>query len=169
MKPKTITQFLNSNVYKGFIRFGKLYTTIDVISIDKFVEYVIEKNIGIDSWTDSHIYTEYIYDLIISELPGDALERAVSHSIKWAEDGHDSGDIIRNNKDSTVCYYIINGFISPWVLLNCKSGITFLHNLSEEYVNVIWAFINPTIWEIKINNNQHQVSYIKKTLTELGW
>lgn len=169
---KTLAQFLNSLEYKGFVRFGDFCLTLHAVDIGiyGFTNYIIEKELKLDKWTDKSLYTEYIYDLIISESPIDALERAIRHSIQWAERyNKESKNIIRDNSDNVICYDIINGFISPWVLYTCESGIEFLNNLDKEHAETIHSFINPKIWELKVDANFADVSYLKSTLKELEW
>jgi len=168
---KTLAQFLNSREYSGFIRFGRYCLTMNTIHLEKFVNYIIKKSyLKLKDWVNPNIYTEYMYDLVMTEVPGDALERAIEYSIEWSNENNiDSNDIIRCNKTTTVCYFIINGYISPWVLFNCKSGILFLDELDKNHMEIIWSFVNPTLWEIKMDKSKSQVKYIMKTLTELGW
>jgi hypothetical protein len=143
---------------------------MDAIHIDKFTDYVIKKNLKLNKWIDKSIYTEYIYDLIISESAVDGLERTIRHSVDWGEKNNTNGkDIIRNNTNGIICYYIINGLISPWVLYTCSSGIEFLNNLHEEYLKTISPFINSKIWELKMDAEPEDVKYIKITLEKLGW
>jgi hypothetical protein len=167
---KTLAQFLNSFEYKGFVRFGNFCLSIDVIHIDKFADYIINKDLKLNQWVNKSIYTEYIYDLTISEPAIDALERTIQHSVVWGEKyGVDGNNIIRSSKGGIVCYYIISGLISPWVLYLCSSGIEFLNELDEESLETIWSFVNSKIWELKMDAKPSDVEYIKLTLEELGW
>ncbi len=167
---KTLAQFLNSSEYMGFVRFGKFCISMDTIHIDRFTDYIIEKRLKLDKWVDKSIYTEYIYDLVISEPAIDALERTIRHSVVWGEKNNSDGkDIIRSNNDGIICYYIINGLISPWVLYTSDSGGVFLNNLDNEHLETIWPFVNSKIWELKMNAEPSDVEYMKITLAELGW
>ena len=167
---KTLAQFLNSMEYKGFVRFGEYCITMDAIHIDKFTEYIIKKNLKLDKWVDKSIYTEYIYDLIISESAVDGLERTIRYSVSWGEKyNNHSNNVIRDSNNHVICYYIINGLISPWVLYNCTSGVEFLSNLHEDYMEMISPFVNPKIWELKMDAGPSDVEYITITLRELGW
>jgi hypothetical protein len=63
-----------------------------------------------------------------------------------------------------ICYNIINGKISPWMLYHSNSGLKFLDNLDETQVKMIIDYINPEQWAIKFKRNIDSVKIVKELL-----
>ena len=169
-KPKTQMEFIKSPYYKAFVKFGRYCADINAINVDRFIEFVIKKNKKLDYWTSDALYTEYLNVLLVTENPIDTLTRAIKHSMKWAEqNAADSKDMLRHGNANANCYAISNGHVSPWVLYNCNSGIAFLETLSRDQTEIIWDFIDPSVWSGKFADYPTDVKYIKEMLAQAGW
>jgi len=169
-KLKPMMDFIKSPYYIAFVKFGRYCIDIKAINPSRFVEFVIKKNKKLDYWTSDKLYTEYLSELLVTENSVDALTRAIEFSIKWANKNNvDSKDILRHGNPNEICYAIVNGKLSSWVLFNCTSGIKFLEVISSEQTEIIWDFINPEIWKDKFDKYPDETSYVKEMLTNLGW
>jgi hypothetical protein len=169
-KPKTNMDFIKSPYYKAFVKFGRYCVSINAINIERFIEFIIKQGKKLDYWTSDKLYTEYLMALIVTENPIDTVTRAIKYSMKWGEDNEaSSNDILRYGNTNAICYAITTGHISPWVLYNCDSGGTFINALSSEQTEIIWDFINPDIWTLKLRDYPDDVNYIKEILSKAGW
>ena len=63
---------------------------------------------------------------------------------------------------------IKDGKISPWLLLNCKSGRILLDNMDDTQLNAIASAINPEVWIKKFKKNKEDISLIKFIVAEIG-
>ena len=169
-KPKTQMEFIRSKFYVGFVKFGRYCVDISAINVNNFIEYVIKKNKKLDYWTSDTLYSEYMDTLLTTENPIDTLARAIKYSMVWAENNDtDSKDVLRYGNKNVICYAITTGKISPWVRYNCTSGKNFLHNLTQEQTELIWEYINPSVWEGKFKDFPTDTNYINGILSQAGW
>ena len=56
---------------------------------------------------------------------------------------------------------IKDGKISPWLILNCKTGKQALGKFSDEQLNMISDVINPTHWSLKFKRHPNDVELAK--------
>jgi hypothetical protein len=162
--------FIKSSYYRAFVKFGRYCVDINAINVNRFVEYVIKQNKKLDYWTSDSLYTDYLYTLLLTESPVDALTRAIKYSIRWSNTNNaNSNDMLRHGNVNAICYAITNGHIASWVLYNCDSGVRFLELLNTEQTELIWNFINPEIWSQKIKDHKKDVVYINQILKQAGW
>lgn len=169
-KEKTPKDFIHSPYYKAFVKFGKYCIDINAVNTNKFADYVIKSNKKLDYWCSDSLYSEYLDNLLLSENPTDSLTRAIEYSIAWAKKNTaNCFDILRYGNVNEVCYAISNGQISPWVLYNCDSGITFLSKLNNDQTTLIWDKINPDSWQPKFKKYYEEKEYISSMLLKAGW
>ena len=169
-KQKSVFDFIDSPYYTAFVRFGRYCIDINAVNIPRFIDYVITNNKKLDYWAKDSLYEEYLNNLLLTEDGTYALQRAIEYSIKWAKENNaDSKDILRYGNPNTVCHAITTGKISAWVLYNCDSGNKFLENLNTEQAELIWDYINPDVWQSKIQSSKDDVDYIQSMLQQAGW
>lgn len=168
-KSKTYADFVESPYYSAFVKFGQYLVQIRAINVPMFTEWVIKQNKKLDQWTKESFYDEYLYEYLRKEHPNDALERSFTEMQKWADENDKQfNDIFRVGASNRVCNMIVNGRISPWIIYNCESGISFLASLNEEQVTIIFKFIDPTYWERKFKDFIADTEFIKSVLVESG-
>lgn len=169
-KLKTFDDFARSPYYRAFVKFGRYCVDIKAINVARFIDWLLKHNKKIDHWCRDSIYGEYITDYVRSEVPADALARAIEEAMTWAEEtGNPDRDYLRYGNTNRVCYAITTGRISPWVLYNCASGMTLLENLSQEQIVMIWSMIDSDFWQRKFRDYRADAEYAREILTKAGW
>lgn len=169
-KLKTYDDFAKSPYYKAFTKFGRHCVDINAVNTARFIDWVVDKNKKIDHWCRENVYLEYLHEYIRLEHVNDALERAIEHSIKWADThDHPAQDFLRYGNGNTVTYAISTGRISPWVVYNCESGQKFLDDLDQEQMSIVWPWIDPEFWQKKFKNYPADQEYAKEILAKAGW
>lgn len=169
-KLKTFDDFADSSYYRAFAKFGRYCVDIRAINPARFTEWVVKQNKKLDYWCKDTIYTEYLLWYLKIESVGDALARTIEHSIDWEEkNGHASKDYLRYGNTNAICYAIITGKISPWVIYNCNSGQEFLNGLDEKQIAMIWPYIDADVWQKKFKDYIADQEYAKEILQKAGW
>ena len=169
-KLKTFDDFAESPYYKAFTKFGRYCVDIRAINPARFTEWVIKQNKKLDYWCKDSIYTEYLLWYLKVESVGDALARAIEHSIVWEENnGYAAKDYLRYGNRNTICHAITTGKISPWVIYNCDSGQQFLSEINETQLAMIWPYIDVDVWQKKFKDYLADQEYAKDILTKAGW
>lgn len=167
---KTFDDFARSPYYRAFVKFGRYVQSIRAVNPGKFIDWVINQNKKIDHWCRDSIYTEYLTSYLRAENVGDALSRAINHSIEWSDThGHPPHDYLRYGNHNVICHSIVSGRISPWALYNCESGQGFLSSINQEQVEMIWSIIDADVWQKKFQDYTADTEYARDILKKAGW
>ena len=169
-KLKTHDDFCESAYYKAFVKFGRYCVSTKTINPKQFMEWLLKHQKKIDRWASDQLYTEYLLDYLKVENVSDALSRAIEYSIDWSEkQSAPAHDCLRYGNSNALCYAIVTGRISPWVLYNSESGAKFLGELSTEQVAMIWPYIDSDLWQKKFQTYLADQEYARDILTKAGW
>lgn len=169
-KLKTYDDFCESAYYKAFVKFGRYCVSTKTINPKQYMEWLLKHQKKIDRWASDQLYTEYLLDYLKVENVSDALSRAIEYSIDWSEkQSAPAHDCLRYGNSNALCYAIVTGHISPWVLYNSESGAKFLGELSTEQVAMIWPYIDSDLWQKKFQTYLADQEYARDILTKAGW
>jgi hypothetical protein len=166
---KSYEDFCKSPYYNAFVKFGSFMNNAQVLYPDKFVEYLIKKEVKLDNWCKESIYVQYLYDIIKSESPDSALERSLTNMIAWA----DENKSVYNHyflyaTTNRITNDMVNGKISPWVILNTANGKKAITTLNDEQLKLIEPAFDLIFWKQKFNEKSADVVYIKQLCKELN-
>lgn len=170
-KVRTFDDFVDSPYYTAFAKFGRYMVAVNAINPPAFIEWILKSQKKIDRWASDRVYEEYLAYYIVHENVGDALERGITHAMRWAEaNNSQASDYFRYASVNSVCQSIITGRISPWILYSSTQGQEFLNSkLNPEQVKLIWPIINPDVWAPRISRNREDWEFAKQMLAGVGW
>lgn len=167
-KEKTYKDFMNSKQFNSFAKFGKYLVDINAVKPEKFVEFVIKANIKVNDWTADWVYETWVRELAKKEQPDEAVKRNILLMEQWArETGDEWYNFFRNISTTLATQWIRTGRISPWVLYTSVGG-QLIDRMTDEQLNMIKDFINPTFWKQKIAQYKDDLKYYDKILKEAG-
>lgn len=167
---KTFDDFVRSPYYRAFVKFGRHCVAIRAINVARFIEWLLKHNKKIDHWRRDSIYGEYIQQYVREEAVDDALKRAMEQALSWAEEtGNPDRDYLRYGNSNAVCYAISTGRISPWVVYNCDSGMSFLNAMNQEQIAMLWGMIDADFWQRKFRDYKADAEYMRQILQQAGW
>lgn len=165
--PKTFEEFASSPYYTAFVKFGSFMINTAPIYPERFIEFVIKSGVKLDHWCRDELYDTYISELIKIEPADGAIQRTIKHMMDWAED---------NNSDWTHYFAYVNlnrathdikeGLVSPWVLLNTKSGKDMLSRLNDEQLEIVGPVIDPQFWKRRFQTLPADVELVKEVISE---
>ncbi len=168
-KPKTVEDFIASQYYNDFVRFGRYLAELKPINTDAFVDYVIKNGVKLKDWTKEYVYDAYLKEHVIKEPADKALERTIVEMEKWAKQNNDCfRDFFRKANENEATFMIRSGRISPWVLYLSESGDELFKRLNEEHGKIIDESINPEDWEVIFEKRQDEVEFVASILDEAG-
>ena len=169
-KLKTYDDFCESPYYKAFVKFGRYCVNTRVINPARFTEWVLKQNKKLDYWCSDKLYEEYLLFYLRVETMEDALARAIEHTLTWSEQkGFPSCDYLRYGNHNAITQAIVSGRISPWVLYNSESGQKFLSEMTTEHQAIVWPYINPDVWMVKLKQDQDNCAEAQNLLKQAGW
>lgn len=166
-KPKSQEDFINSQYYSAFIKFGKYLVDINAIDPLGFTDFLIRTSVRLDSWTEPRPYEIWIRELGKKEDPDKALERNVLLMEQWSrETGEDWFDFFRKVNPQIATSWIRKGRLSPWLILTV--GEDLIARLSDEQLGMIQELIDPNFWFTKFDKYEEEVNVIKFNMQSVG-
>jgi len=168
-KPKTYEHFSKSNYYTAFTKFGRHILEINAIDPEKFIDFVINNSVHLDKWCSDSVYETYIRELNKKETAERAVERGILLMQQWGRE-HDRpyNVFFREISRPRLIHWIKSGRISPWIIFNCDSGNAVIGTLTDDELNMINEYLEPTFWTRKFSTRKEDVEFVQMVLKEAG-
>ncbi len=164
---KTYEEFCKSPYYNAFVKFGSFVANVNPLYPDKFIDYVVKSGVKLDHWCREELYEKYALDLIKTENVETALQRSIGHMVEWGETNNAQWNhYFLYVSLSRAVFDIKDGKISPWIVLNSKSGRELLQKLSDEQLAAISNIIDVPFWTSKFKKLPADVELVKQVVKE---
>lgn len=164
---KSFDDFVSSPYYTAFIKFGSFMVNTAPIYPERFIDYVIKSGIKLDHWCRDSLYDKYIIELIKQEPADGAIQRTIRTMMDWADKNSAEWEhyFVYVNLNRVV-HDVKEGLVSPWVLLNSKSGRDLLKRLNDEQLEIIGSVIDPAYWSKRFKSLPADVELVKDVIKE---
>jgi len=164
---KTFDDFVDSPYYTAFVKFGSFLVNTNPIYPEMFIDYVVKSGIKIDHWCRDELYDTYISELIKNEPADGAIQRSITTMMDWSDKNNAPWEhyfaYVNLNRAT---HDIKEGLISPWLVLNTKSGKEMLQRMNDEQLEIISAVIDPQHWIKKFKSLPADIELIKDVVKE---
>lgn len=166
---KTYQDFVKSSFYNAFVKFGSFVSNVRPLYPDKYIDYVVTSNVKLDHWCREEMYETYANELIRKEGVETALERSINTMVDWAS----KNDSVYNHyflyaSTNRITWDIKDGKISPWLVLNCKSGKDALSKFNDEQLSMLGNVLDPQHWAVRFKRHVKDVELVKQVAKEAG-
>lgn len=164
---KTFDDFASSPYYTAFVKFGSFLVNTAPIYPERFVDFVIKSGIKLDHWCRDELYEQYISDLIKIEPADGAIQRTIKTMMDWSDKNEAPWEhYFQYVNLNRATHDIKEGLVSPWVLLNTKSGKEMLRRMNDEQLEIVGAIIDPSFWSKKFKTYPADVELVKDIIKE---
>jgi hypothetical protein len=164
---KTFEEFSSSPYYTAFVKFGSFMINTAPIYPERFIDYVIKSGIKLDHWCRDELYDSYIRELIKIEPADGAIQRTIKTMMDWAEANHAPWEhYFQYVNLNRATHDIKEGLISPWLVLNTKSGKELLKRMNDEQLEIVGPIVDPQFWIRRFNALPADVELIKDVIKE---
>jgi len=164
---KTYDDFAKSPYYNAFVKFGSFVSNVNPLYPDRFMDYVVTSGVKLDHWCREELYEKYVLDLIKTETVETALQRSIKHMMEWADANNAQWNHYFNYVSlSRATYDIRDGKVSPWVILNCKSGKEMLSKFNDEQLAAVGTVIDPQFWMRKFKQHPADIEFVRQVIKE---
>jgi len=166
-KDKTYEEFCKSSYYNAFVKFGSFVSNVKPLYPEKYINYVVTSGVKLDQWCREEMYETYAVELIKKEGVETAVERSVNTMFDWAEENNSIWNHYFNYVSANqAVWHIKDGKISPWVILNCKTGKDLLGKFSDEQLSMIYNILDPKHWAVRFKRHPKDVQLVKDVARE---
>lgn len=168
-KPKTYEEFCKSSYYNAFVKFGSFLNNVNPLYPEKFIDFVIKSGVKLDHWCRDELYEQYLYEMIKIEPIESAVQRSLQTMMEWADVSQAQFNHYFNyvNHNRAV-HDILNGKISPWLVLNCESGKKMLSSFNDDHLEMISPAFDTQFWLKRFKKTQADVALVKEICKEAG-
>jgi hypothetical protein len=128
---------------------------------------VIKSGIKLDHWCRDELYDTYISELIKIEPADGAIQRSIKTMMDWGDTNSAAWEhYFQYVNLNRATHDIKEGLVSPWLVLNTKSGKEMLRRMNDEQLEIIGAVIDPQFWSKKFKTYPADVELIKDVVNE---
>jgi len=168
-KSKTYDDFADSSYYNAFVKFGSFVNNVKPLYPDKFVDFIIKSGVKLDNWCRDEHYERYLFEILKSEPVESAVQRTLKTMMEWGDE-HNAKFAHYFNYVSLnrAVHDILNGNISPWIILNSTTGKTMLNNMNDEQLNIIGPALEIPFWIKRFKELPADVALVKEICDEVG-
>ena len=166
-KEKTYEEFCKSQYYNAFVKFGSFISNVRPLYPEKYIDYVVTSGVKLDHWCRDEMYEKYAIELILKENVETALERSITTMVEWANENNSVWNHYFNYvSPNRAVWQIKDGKISPWLLLNSKTGKDMLSKFNDEQLDMVYHVINPEHWALRFRRQVRDVELVKQVVKE---
>ena len=167
-KEKTYQDFCNSQYYNAVVNFGSLISNVKRLYQEKYIDWVVTSGVKLDHWCRDELYEKYALEFILKESVETALERSVTTMMDWASEQETApwNHYFMYVSLNRAVWDIKDGKISPWLILNCKTGKDMLSKLNDEQLEMVFHVINPEHWALRFKRSKSDVELAKQVAKE---
>jgi len=168
-KPKTYEDFCKSSYYNAFVKFGSFVNNVNPLYPEKFVDFVIKSGIKLDHWCKDELYERYLFEMLKIEPVESAVQRSLQTMMEWADEHSAEFSHYFNYVSlNRAVHDILNGKISPWIILNTTAGQTMINNMSDEQLDMIAPAFDVQFWAKRFKEIPADVDLVKEICREVG-
>ncbi len=164
---KTFDDFVESPYYTAFVKFGSFLVNTSPIYPERFIDYVIKSGVKLDHWCRDELYDTYISELIKTEPADGAIQRSIATMMDWAEKNSAQWEhyfaYVNLNRAT---HDIKEGLVSPWLVLNTKSGKEMLQRMNDEQLDIVGTVVDPQYWMKRFKTLPADVELVKDIIRE---
>jgi hypothetical protein len=133
------------------------------------MDFVIKSDVKIDHWCRDELYDMYLFEMIKTEPVESAVQRSLQTMMEWGDvSGAQFNHYFNYVNLNKAVHDIRNGKISPWVLLNSKSGKDLLNKFNDDQLDMIAPAFDLSFWLKKFKSVPADVSLVKEICAEAG-
>ncbi len=155
-KPKEYKDFVDSQYYTAFVKFGAYCLNTKVIDQEQFTRWLIKNKVKLKDWPTDKMYLLFVQDHCKRESVERALERFVEHAS--ATDYFDT--FWESANGYLIADWVEMGKISPWLLISSNRAQTALETMPTECMTRIANCIDADYWGKKRQMNPHDAHFI---------
>jgi len=167
-REKTYEEFCSSPYYNAFVKFGSFINNVKPLYPERYIDWVVKSGVKLDHWCKDELYEKYVLEFILKEDVTTALERSVQSMMEWAEENEPApwNHYFAHVSLNRAVWHIKDGKISPWLILNCKSGKKMLNSFNDEQLEMIYHVMNPEHWAMRFKRLPEDMELVKEIVAE---
>jgi len=168
-KTKTMEDFVASQYYTEFVKFGRSCVRNEYLDPEAFAEWLVKEGKKLKVWSDDVTYDEFLLYHVKRETGLRALERSIIYLSSWGkETGNPWQDYFRMISTNRAIHDIRAAKISPWLIYLSETGAEMLTRLNSEQIKMIEHVIDAQFWAGVFQKHLEEVDAVEETCKAAG-
>ena len=159
-KPREYKDFVDSQYYTAFVKYGNYCINTRVIDQEQFTRWLIKNKVKLKDWPTDKMYLLFVQDHCKRESVERALERFVQH----ASTTQYFDTFWETASGYTIADWVEMGKISPWIIISSKRAERAIGAMPNECVNRIANCIDADYWAKKRQLNPHDAHFVQEMI-----
>lgn len=161
-KPKDMEDFIRSQYYEGFAKFGRACIFNEWLYPEKYAEYLIVNAVKLADWNKDKTYDKYLLEYVKKETGLRAMERTIMYLVDWGNETNSAWqNYFKTVSTNRAVHDIRAGKVSPWLLYLSATGDELFTRLNEEQIKMINDIRDPNFWMKIFQQNPAEVSEVQ--------
>ena len=159
-KPKEYKDFVDSQYYTAFVKFGAYCINTKVIDQEQFTRWLIKNKAKLKDWP-----TDKMYLLFVKEhCKRESVERALERFVENASTTEYFSEFWERASGYLIAEWIEMGKISPWIIITSERAETAISTMPGECVARIANCIDADYWSKKRQMNPHDAHFVQEMI-----
>ena len=159
-KPKEYKDFVDSQYYSAFVKFGAYCLNTKVIDQEQFTRWLIKNKVKLKDWPTDKMYLLFVQDHVKRESVERALERFVEH----ASTTDYFSEFWERASGYLLADWVETGKISPWIIISSKRAEKAIGVIPSECLTRIANCIDADYWAKKRQMNPHDSYFVQEMI-----
>ena len=159
-KPREYKDFVDSQYYTAFVKYGNYCINTRVIDQEQFTRWLIKNKVKLKDWPTDKMYLLFVQDHWKRESVERALERFVQH----ARTTQYFDTVWESASGYIIADWVEMGKISPWIIISSKRAERAIGAMPNECVNRIANCIDADYWAKKRQLNPHDAHFVQEMI-----
>lgn len=162
-KPKSEEDFIRSQYYDGFTKFGRACIFNEWLYPEKYAEYLIKNGVKLTDWSKDKTYDKYLLEYVKKETGLRAMERTIMYLVEWGIENNTSWQhYFKTVSTNRAVHDIRAGKVSPWLLYLSITGDELFTRLNQEQIKLINDIRDPDFWMKIFQQNPAEVAEVQE-------
>ncbi len=159
-KPREFKDFIDSQYYSSFVKFGSYCINTKVIDKEAYTRWLIRRQAKLKDWPTDRMYGLFIQEYLKKETVERALERFVEAASKTSY----FDTFWETANGYLIADWVESGKISPWILVCSNKAQTAIHIMNKEQLDRIAKCIDADYWARKIKQNPIDADWVSRII-----
>ena len=159
-KPKEYKDFVDSQYYTAFVKFGAYCLNTRVIDQEQYTRWLIRNKAKLKDWPTDKMYLLFVKDHCKKE----SVERALERFVQSANTTEYFSEFWERASGYLIADWVEMGKISPWIIITSKRAETAIGTMPSECVDRIANCIDADYWAKKRQLNPHDAHFVQEMI-----
>ena len=159
-KPKEYKDFVDSQYYTAFVKFGAYCINTRVIDQEQFTRWLIKNKVKLKDWPTDRMYLLFVKD----HCKRESVERALERFVENANTTEYFSEFWERASGYLIAEWVEMGKISPWIIITSKRAETAIANMPDDCVTRIANSIDADYWAKKRQLNPHDAYFVQEMI-----